>query len=145
MIADSERSVPFLCGRLRPIPKEDAPRIRRLLAELDSEQFAVRDAAMKALQKMEDVAHPALRQALKDAPSLERRRRIQSLLTVEWPVRSPEKLRQIRAVMVLEQIGDAEARRLLTRLASGAEGARQTREAKAALGRLTPERGASAP
>jgi hypothetical protein len=43
----------------------------------------------------------------------------------------------LRAVEVLERIGDAEARQLLERVASGAEASWQTREAKAALNRLT--------
>ena len=86
---------------------------------------------------MGDAAYPALRQALKDKPSLELRRSIQNLLPTSFVVRSPVTQRQIRAVMVLEQIGDAEARRLLQRLAEGAAEARQTREAKAALQRLS--------
>jgi hypothetical protein len=37
---------------------------------------------------------------------------------------------------VLEHIGSPDARRLLDELSKGAEGSRQTREAKAALARL---------
>ena len=144
LIADPERAVRFLRDRLHPV-KEDAPRIRRLIADLDSEQFAVRDAAGKELEKMDDAAHAVLRQALKGKPSFELRRRIETLLSVPWVIRSPEKLRQIRAIMVLEQIGDAEARRVLERLAAGTVEARQTREAMMALQRLKSERGASAP
>jgi hypothetical protein len=132
LIADPQRSVPYLREHLQPV-KEDAPRIRRLIADLDSDQFSVRDAAWKELEKMDDAAHGVLRQALKDASSLELRRRIQLLLS---DALSPRKLRQIRAIAVLEQIGNAEARRVLERLASGAAEARQTREAKAALERL---------
>ncbi|HTU90359.1 MAG TPA: sigma-70 family RNA polymerase sigma factor [Gemmataceae bacterium] len=135
LIADPERAVPFLRERLQPV-KEDAPRIRQLIADLDSDQFSIRDAAYKELEKMDDAAHAVLRQALPQAASLELRRRVETLLSVPWIVRSPEKLRQIRAVTVLEQIGDAAARRVLERLAGGAAEARQTREAKAALQRL---------
>jgi hypothetical protein len=135
LIADPKRAVPYLRDRLQPV-KEDAPRIRRLIADLDSDEFAVRDAATKELEKMDDAAHAVLRRVLKDAKTLELRRRLQSLLSVPWLVQSPEKLRQIRAVMVLEQIGDAEARRLVQHLAEGAAEARQTREVKAALQRL---------
>jgi WD40 repeat protein len=133
--ADPERTLTFLRERLHPI-KEDGPRIRRLIADLDSEQFAVRDAARKELEKMGDAAHAVLRQAMSDAKSLETRRRIQSLLSDSWLIQSPEKLRQVRAVMVLEQIGDTEARRQLKQLATGAAQARQTREAKMAFRRL---------
>jgi RNA polymerase sigma factor (sigma-70 family) len=136
LLADPQRTVPFLRERLQPV-KEDASRIRRLIVDLGSDEFAVRDAATKELEKMDDAAHAVLRQALKDAKSLEMRRRIEALLSVPWIVQSPRKLRQIRAIMVLEQIGDAEARRLLQHLADGAAEARQTREAKAALQRLS--------
>jgi hypothetical protein len=47
-----------------------------------------------------------------------------------------EQLRAIRAVAVLEQIGGAEARKVLARLAAGAAGVRLTQEAQAGLKRL---------
>jgi WD40 repeat protein len=137
MIADPEHAVPFLRQHIQPVI-EDAPRIRRLIADLDSDKFAVRNAAFEELEKMDDTAHAVLRQELPNATSLETRRRIQSLLSSPWVVRSPAKLRQIRAIMVLEHIGNAEARRVLEGLAEGASEARQTREAKAALTRLQP-------
>jgi RNA polymerase sigma factor (sigma-70 family) len=52
------------------------------------------------------------------------------------PVASGETLRRLRAIVVLEKIGTPEARRVLERLASGLEGARETRDAMAALRRL---------
>jgi hypothetical protein len=136
LMADPEHAVPFLSDRLQPV-KVDAPRIRRLIADLDSEQFTVRDAAFGELEKMDDGAHAVLRLELPKTTSLEKRRRIQSLLSMRWIVRSQEKLRQIRAVMVLEQVGNEEARRVLGKLANSASEARQTREAKAALERLS--------
>jgi hypothetical protein len=48
-----------------------------------------------------------------------------------------EPLRTSRAIEVLERIAAPEARQLLTKLAAGAPGAEPTREAKAALERLT--------
>ena len=51
-------------------------------------------------------------------------------------VTAPETLRSLRAIEVLEHIATPEARQLLARLADGAPGAWQTREAKAALERL---------
>ena len=51
-----------------------------LIADLDSETFAVRDSAMKELTKLGDAAAPALRDALDKAPSAEARRRIEGLL-----------------------------------------------------------------
>lgn len=51
-------------------------------------------------------------------------------------VRSPENLRRIRAIEVLEHIGTADARAVLQSLAKGAAESRSTQEAKTALERL---------
>jgi hypothetical protein len=50
--------------------------------------------------------------------------------------RSPEALRHLRAVEVLERIGNAEAREALEKLADGVPEARLTREAKLTLERM---------
>ncbi len=51
--------------------------------------------------------------------------------------RSPEEIRTLRALEVLEMIGSAEARKVLEALAAGAPGCELTAEAKAALERLS--------
>ena len=53
---------------------------------------------------------------------------------------SPETLRALRAVEVLERLGTPEAKRCLEGLAKGVPAAPQTREARAALGRLANRR-----
>jgi hypothetical protein len=74
---------------------------------------------------------------LEGKPGLEVRRRIERLLLpLLEPGLSTERLRQRRAVAVLEQVGSPEAVKVLRRLAKGAPGAALTREAKAALRRL---------
>jgi hypothetical protein len=74
---------------------------------------------------------------LRGRPSLEVHRRIDRLLAaVDAGIRAPEGLRVQRATAVLERVGSAEARRILTVLARGAPGALVTEEAKAALSRL---------
>jgi hypothetical protein len=82
------------------------------------------------------VAEPELRRALDGKPSAELRRVVEALLAHVRTMRTVEERQQTRAVCVLEQIGSAEARRLLVRLAGGAAGTWQTREAKSALARL---------
>jgi hypothetical protein len=52
------------------------------------------------------------------------------------PIATGETLRRLRAIAVLEKTGIPEARQVLDRLATGFEGARETRDAKAALRRL---------
>jgi hypothetical protein len=49
---------------------------------------------------------------------------------------SPDELRQLRAVAVLEHIGNAEAKEVLKDLATGYAKARVTRDAKESLERL---------
>ncbi|MCI0460403.1 MAG: PQQ-binding-like beta-propeller repeat protein [Gemmataceae bacterium] len=138
------RSIPFLAERLRPVPLVGAERIARLVADLDSARYSTRQQAERELQKLGDLAEPALRRTLEANPSLEMRRRIEALLErAEGPISAPEPLRSLRAVEVLERIGTPEARRVLQRLADGEPEALVTREARAALQRLERRAAAS--
>jgi RNA polymerase sigma factor (sigma-70 family) len=137
MTAVPDLALPFLEQRLTPARAPDPERLRRLIADLDSEQFAVRKAASEELRHLDLLAEPALRKALDGKPSLESRRRIEALLAVyQGPARSDETRRIVRAIAVLELINSEGARRLLTKLSAGAPEARLTREARAALDRL---------
>jgi hypothetical protein len=51
-----------------------------LIADLDSEEFSKREAASCELAKLGESAEPALRTALSRKPSLEMRKRFESLL-----------------------------------------------------------------
>jgi hypothetical protein len=132
-----EMACVFLSKQLHQTTDE-TERIRTLIGALDDNEFSKREAARMELRQLGLLAEPELRRSLNDKPSAETRHSVQDLLdgmeTVET-VRTAEERRQIRAVWVLEQIGSAEARKTLERLAGGAA-ARQTREAKAALQRL---------
>ena len=136
LIAAPRQAIPLLRERLRPAAPADPQQIARLIAELDSKLFAVRENAISDLECLGDLAEPALHKARQGSPSLEFRRRLEQLLEkLQGPVVSPERL-DLRGVEVLERLGSAEARRLLGELAKGADGARLTREAKANLARL---------
>jgi WD40 repeat protein len=127
----------FFKKHLRPVPPADPKQVARLLADLGSDKFAVRQKATKGLEELGDRAAAALRERLDQHPPLEIRQRIEALLhKLEGPVSSPELLRGLRAVEVLEGIDNAEARQLLQALAKGAAGHRLTEEARAALQRL---------
>jgi RNA polymerase sigma factor (sigma-70 family) len=134
------QAVGFLKERLRPAAAIDGKRIDRLLADLDSDQFEVREKAARELEELGDGVEPALRKALAGRPSLELRRRAEEVLQALDPSRSPERLRGVRAVEVLELVGTAEGRRVLETVAKGAADARLTREAKASLQRLNDRR-----
>jgi hypothetical protein len=125
----------FLRGRVKPYPTAAADVTRKLLADVDSDSFKVREAAVKRLKELGLQAEPALRSALGAKPSLEQRRRIEELLAALREPSPPtaEELRQLRALIVLERIGTPDARWLLEEVAKGPESARLTRQARAAL------------
>jgi hypothetical protein len=137
LVANPAQTVSMLRAQLQPVPRPDPDRLKQLLADLDSNEFAVRDGATAELIKLGDTAEPALRRLLERRPSLEVRKRVENLLEkVENWRADPTILRQVRAVAALEDIDSVESRRLLESLASGAPGARLTEEARAALERL---------
>ncbi len=139
LAADPAASVPFLQRRLRPV-EVDAARIAKLLAALDGDDFAEREAASRELAKLGELAGPAERKDLAANPSPEARRRLEQLARgLDKPVEAAEEARALRCVEVLEHVGSADARKLLGELGQGAEGARVTREAKAALERLSKQ------
>jgi hypothetical protein len=115
----------------------DPARLRRLIAELDDDDFAARESATKELGRLDVLAESALRAALEGDVPQERRRRVEKLLEqLRGPITTTEIRQAVRAVAVLEHIGTPEARQLLRKLTEGAPDARLTREAKAALERL---------
>ncbi|HTU18961.1 MAG TPA: sigma-70 family RNA polymerase sigma factor [Gemmataceae bacterium] len=139
LAADPARSVPYLRTHLHPVAPADEKRLQQWIADLDSDQFAVRQKAMAELEKLGSAALHAMRKALEEKPALEMRRRLEQLIEkqerAEWS-RSGEGLRTWRALEVLERVGTVEAKDVLMLLANGAPGARQTQEAKTALQRL---------
>jgi hypothetical protein len=129
------QTVRFLEKHLRPLRAIAPGQVARRIAELDSVRFAVRKQAWKELEQWGDLVEAALGKALTGKISVEARQRVEQLLKrLTHPV--GERLRALRAVEVLENIGSAAARRHLTVLAKGAGGALLTREAQAALERL---------
>jgi len=132
-----EQALPLLKGILRPVPAVDAERVRRLIRELDDDDFNTRERATAELEKIAGVVDADLRKALEGTPSAEMRERLKKVLDAEGRGPSPEALRQERALEVLEaMIGTPEAKKLLQELAKGAPQAGLTRAARAALDRL---------
>jgi hypothetical protein len=125
----------FLAQHLRPVEAIPADRLRTLIAGLGSADFATREKAERALAEAGEAAAPALGEAQRKAMDLEVRRRVERLLKLLQP-RAPERLREARAVLVLEVRGTPAARKLLERLAAGIPGAALTEEAKRAIKRL---------
>jgi WD40 repeat protein len=139
--ATPEQAVPFLRRQLQPVAPVDSQRLQQLLDDLDNAQFALREKAARELEKLGELATPALRRVLKSDPSEEVRRRAEELLAkVEAEPLSSQQLQMLRAVEVLERLSTSEAGQVLKALAGGAREARLTREANVSLGRLADRR-----
>lgn len=130
----SPGGVAFLKANLPPVTA-DAKAIAALVAALDDDEFAERERASKALERLGGAAAPELRRAVAGLSPEGRKRAAELLdrLAVSRP--TTDELRAIRAVEAAEWAGTPDAVKLLEAWAGGAAGARLTAEAKAALGR----------
>lgn len=131
-----ERKRAFLDEQVRSTATVAAQRVKKLIADLGSEKFALRDHATIELRKLGEIAWPALRLALSTLPALEERRRIENLLASAGLIQSPDALRTFRAVEALEYCGTAEARKLLQGLVKDLPDTWAAHLAKPALERL---------
>lgn len=132
-----ERASAVLAERLPAAPTLEQQQILQWIKDQSEPAFVKRDEAAKQLRQRGAAVAPYLRAALKEQHALETRRRLEELLrAVEVPGLSPERLREERALQILEMLGTPEARRLLAALAQGAAGSPRTTSARAALMRL---------
>jgi WD40 repeat protein len=137
LVRSPDRAVKLLKDELKPVGEPDAKQVRALIARLDDGEFAAREKASDDLKKLGDVVEPALKAALAKDPSLEAKRRLEALLAALDDARpTAGRLRQMRAVQVLEAVASPEARELLEALSKGAPAARLTRDSKEALTRI---------
>jgi WD40 repeat protein len=128
-----EQAVALLRQRLKPaaVSKE---RLAQLVADLDDVRFDVREIATRELERLAELAEPTLRACLRAQPTLEQRQRVNQILArLGEPVNCRDKLRALRSVEMLVVIGTPGAIELLQTLAAGADGADETREARAVL------------
>jgi hypothetical protein len=136
-MSDAKDSAAFLRSKISPVKPAADERLQKLIADLGSGKFAVREVASKALDELGELAVPALRKALAGDLPLEPRRRMEAIVQrVETRTLTAGELRIQRAVGVLEMQGTAEAHQVLKGLAAGAPAALPTTEAQAALKRL---------
>jgi RNA polymerase sigma factor (sigma-70 family) len=135
-LSKDPRAVDFLRKKLPPVAPPDRARVARLIADLDSDRFEVRDTAQRALAELAELAGPALEEAHRAAPSLEQRQRLDQLLASLKKGLSPSQVLQTRAVQALELASRADARQVLREWAGGAPAAHLTQEAQTALSRL---------
>ncbi len=119
-------TVGFLRQRLKPdLPRED--RLARLLADLDSDSFAVRESASRELASKGKSVEPLLRRVLGEVLSPEKRRRVQELLEAfprtPRPFRgmTEQERRLVHVAIMLDRIGTPDALDLLQYLAHAPE------------------------
>lgn len=140
LAAAPEDAVAYLRSRLHPTAPLNRQQISRLITDLGSEQFAVRDKATKELAELREVALPALRAALAARPELEQRKRLEQLVReAENEMAAPGRLHLWRTLAALEQMRTPPARKLLETLATGTPEAWLTRQAKASLQRVAKQ------
>jgi hypothetical protein len=138
MSAAPKQVVPFLREHLRPAVPVDPKILEQLIADLDSSNFQTRNKANKELERLGELALPALKKAIASTPPLETLKRIQPMVDkLVAGIWTPEQVQLVRAVEVLERLGTPEARQVLETLAQGAPGVLTTRQAQAALDRLS--------
>lgn len=134
------QTVPFLAKRIVPVRAVvlDDKTVERLIADLDANEFAVRDRATRALEELGRPTKSHLLRALERKLSTEQRRRLEGLLSrLDQPNLTDDRVRLTRALEVLERVGTPDARRLVEKLADGDPEVALTREATAVLKRLS--------
>lgn len=137
MVRSPNEVVPFLQARLQPVNGPDRKHIEQLITDLDSQSFPKREKAAKELEALGPLAGPTVEAKLKAQPSLEARRRLESLRNrLKHGRLSAEELQTIRAIEVLRGIGTPAAISVLENLAKGADGVVPTVEAQRALADL---------
>jgi hypothetical protein len=139
-----ERAVPFVKERVKAVPPPDPKQIAQYLVDIESGVFRTRALAIKELERLAELALPAIDKKIADkSSSLEARRQLEALTQKPKSVLSGEELRSLRAVEILEQVGTPEARAVLGDLSRGGEGAILTEQSRRALARLSQRSGGS--
>jgi WD40 repeat protein len=134
---DPPRTIPLLRMQLRPVFRAEPPRVRELIAALDSDQFRERRQATEELAMQVELVELAIRHAQSSGASAETRRRLEEVLRLrEQALLSSRQLQMLRGIEVLENIGSAEAKKVLEAVAGGTPDFRITQEARASLDRL---------
>ncbi len=140
LVSDPQKTLELFRDRIRPAASLDESHLAKLVAELESPRYAIRQRARQELERLGDAAIPALRMALEQGGAEARAvaRRLLDSLSIQKL--TGEQVRQIRAIEILERLRDPEAVAILRDLAKGGATAISTQEARRALERLTEKR-----
>ncbi|HKB42604.1 MAG TPA: hypothetical protein VKD72_39615 [Gemmataceae bacterium] len=138
LAAAGDHAIPFLKEKIRPIAvlPLDRKRVEKLLAELDSERFATREKATRELMSLGELAIAPLERLLEKGSSAEAKWRAQSVLKkVSEPVLTPDRLRALEVLELLETLRSRKAVALLQEIERDALIPQIRREARQALQR----------
>jgi WD40 repeat protein len=137
MIAASKDTLPFLRENVKPMAEVDEKAIEKFVADLDGMDFESREKATQELEKLAELAQPALKKYLAGQPGLEGRKRAERLMEKLSQTNTPATptLRTMRALEAVERMDTPAAKELLESLSKGASNSWLTREAKAVLDR----------
>jgi WD40 repeat protein len=137
-LADAPEQTPaFLADHVRTLLIVDRDRITRWIADLDDDDFDVRDRARLELERIGDRAEATMRRALAASPSAEVRRQLRALLErLETGESFDARRRLLRVVETLETIGTPAARRELQHIVDQAPVSWLAGDAEDALKRL---------
>ncbi|HEV3438545.1 MAG TPA: PQQ-binding-like beta-propeller repeat protein, partial [Gemmata sp.] len=137
LAGDPTSAVRLVAEGVKPVAFVDAKVVAALIQKLGSPEFQDREGASKELAVFAPAVVDQLREAAGKSESPEVRTRLQTILArVDVTKLTGERLRAARAVEVLERIGSAEARKVLSGLVAGAPGAELTRNAAASIARM---------
>lgn len=137
LAADPAGAVALVKAQLKPTPTPADAEVDKLIAGLGAEAFADREAAGRDLDRLGALAVPRVKARLAGVESAEVRRRLGEFLTRHdrRDVLTGTRLRERRAVELLEAVGTPAAREVLTDLARPGS-TPLARDAAAAAGRL---------
>jgi WD40 repeat protein len=136
LAGDPDHTVSFLSDRVKPIQVADTKLVAKLVTDLGDRSFAVREKARNELERLGELAGPALRDAAASAASAEARQMARRLLeTLAHRALPLDQVRMLRAIEALELAGTSPATDLLKRLAGGAAESAPTVAAQAAVQR----------
>jgi hypothetical protein len=137
LVGARDSAVPKLKAMLTQADPAAYKQIGRWIANLNSEHFVVREKAAKELFTLGDAALAPIEEALKETLSLEQRRRLQAISkSLRDKSMAAERLKELRTIMALEQIGTPSARAAIEWLNHGLVTAWITQQARLALNRM---------
>jgi RNA polymerase sigma factor (sigma-70 family) len=136
LVRAPSEAVPFLKKQIRARPFASPKMLDQLIANLDSDRFAVRKKATAELERLGEAAEGALKKASRGTTSVEVVRRAKEILKKLERKEAGKRLHIERAFDAIELMGTPEARAVLADFAKGEEGAWLTEQAKRALQRI---------